>query len=115
MIIVNAIKSESGSGVPTSTLKWFDVSLWAIPKALVNEILKKKQKKSKNFQKICNNSKFSKQSLEELGPIILMLKEVKGDAISDVPIMLVGNKKDEEQVRKFIIKTIALYCPSYKN
>ncbi|VDN59495.1 unnamed protein product [Dracunculus medinensis] len=42
----------------------------------------------------------SKQSLEELGPIILMLKEVKGDAISDVPIMLVGNKKDEEQRRE---------------
>uniref|UniRef100_F1LE78 GTP-binding protein Di-Ras2 n=1 Tax=Ascaris suum TaxID=6253 RepID=F1LE78_ASCSU len=36
----------------------------------------------------------SKQSLEELGPIILTLKEVKGDSISEVPIMLVGNKKD---------------------
>uniref|UniRef100_A0A914XCI4 GTP-binding protein Di-Ras2 n=1 Tax=Plectus sambesii TaxID=2011161 RepID=A0A914XCI4_9BILA len=37
----------------------------------------------------------SKQSLEELGPIIMMLKEVKGDSIGEVPIMLVGNKKDE--------------------
>lgn len=42
---------------------------------------------------------FSKQSLEELGPIVLMLKEVKGSGISEVPIMLVGNKKDEESVR----------------
>lgn len=39
----------------------------------------------------------SKQSLEELGPIIMMLKEVKGDGIVDVPIMLVGNKKDESK------------------
>lgn len=41
---------------------------------------------------------FSKQSLEELGPIILMLKEVKGESVTEVPIMLVGNKKDEDQV-----------------
>jgi len=39
----------------------------------------------------------SRQSLEELGPIILMLKEVKGDEIADIPIMLVGNKKDESR------------------
>jgi len=39
----------------------------------------------------------SKQSLEELAPIIRMLQELKGDAISkdEVPIMLVGNKKDD--------------------
>ncbi|MCP9261897.1 GTP-binding protein Di-Ras1 [Dirofilaria immitis] len=30
----------------------------------------------------------SKQSLEELGPIILMLKEVKGESVTEVPIML---------------------------
>lgn len=42
----------------------------------------------------------SMQSLEELGPIILMLKEVKGSAIVEVPIMLVGNKKDEESKRE---------------
>ncbi|EJD75305.1 hypothetical protein LOAG_17513 [Loa loa] len=42
----------------------------------------------------------SKQSLEELGPIILMLKEVKGESITEVPIMLVGNKKDEDQRRE---------------
>ncbi|CAI4230881.1 unnamed protein product [Auanema sp. JU1783] len=42
----------------------------------------------------------SKQSLEELGPIILMLKEVKGAAIAEVPIILVGNKKDEEAKRE---------------
>ncbi len=37
------------------------------------------------------------QSLEELKPILLMLKEVKGEAIAngEVPIMLVGNKKDD--------------------
>uniref|UniRef100_A0A1I7W7E5 Tyrosine-protein phosphatase domain-containing protein n=1 Tax=Heterorhabditis bacteriophora TaxID=37862 RepID=A0A1I7W7E5_HETBA len=38
----------------------------------------------------------SKQSLEELAPIITTLTEVKGSAISDVPIMLVGNKSDEQ-------------------
>ncbi|VDK66978.1 unnamed protein product [Onchocerca ochengi] len=42
----------------------------------------------------------SKQSLEELGPIILMLKEVKGESVTEVPIMLVGNKKDEDQRRE---------------
>ncbi|PAV88583.1 hypothetical protein WR25_14587 [Diploscapter pachys] len=42
----------------------------------------------------------SKQSLEELGPIILMLKEVKGNAITEVPIVLCGNKKDEESKRE---------------
>lgn len=42
----------------------------------------------------------SKQSLEELGPIVLMLKEVKGESITEVPIMLVGNKKDEDQRRE---------------
>lgn len=45
----------------------------------------------------------SKQSLEELGPIILMLKEVKGAAIAEVPIILCGNKKDEESVRECLI------------
>ncbi|VDK20411.1 unnamed protein product [Anisakis simplex] len=42
----------------------------------------------------------SKQSLEELGPIILTLKEVKGEGIAEVPIILVGNKKDEQQRRE---------------
>uniref|UniRef100_A0A1I8EKB5 Ras family protein n=1 Tax=Wuchereria bancrofti TaxID=6293 RepID=A0A1I8EKB5_WUCBA len=42
----------------------------------------------------------SKQSLEELGPILLMLKEVKDESITEVPIMLVGNKKDEDQRRE---------------
>ncbi|CAI2325054.1 unnamed protein product [Caenorhabditis sp. 36 PRJEB53466] len=42
----------------------------------------------------------SKQSLEELGPIVKMLMEVKGNTITEVPIMLVGNKKDEETKRE---------------
>jgi small GTP-binding protein len=42
----------------------------------------------------------SKQSLAELGPIVLMLKEVKGAEMADVPIMLVGNKKDETGKRE---------------
>jgi len=42
----------------------------------------------------------SKQSLEELGPIVLALKEAKGEQISDTPIMLVGNKKDDYQKRE---------------
>ena len=41
----------------------------------------------------------SRQSLEELGPIVMMLKEVKGDQLAEAPIMLVGNKKDESNVR----------------
>ncbi|KAI1720003.1 ras family domain-containing protein [Ditylenchus destructor] len=47
----------------------------------------------------------SRQSLEELGPIILTLKEVKGEQIVEVPIMLVGNKKDESQKREVSIET----------
>uniref|UniRef100_A0A915PLQ7 Uncharacterized protein n=1 Tax=Setaria digitata TaxID=48799 RepID=A0A915PLQ7_9BILA len=54
---------------------------------------------------LCNDSRsakemllYCKQSLEELGPIILMLKEVKGESVTEVPIILVGNKKDEDQV-----------------
>ncbi|KAK0393341.1 hypothetical protein QR680_000160 [Steinernema hermaphroditum] len=42
----------------------------------------------------------SKQSLEELRPILLMLKEVKGEALAEVPIMLVGNKRDEDSRRE---------------
>lgn len=41
----------------------------------------------------------SKQSLEELKPILEMIKEVKGDD-GDVPVMLVGNKVDEESQRE---------------
>ncbi|VDD96632.1 unnamed protein product [Enterobius vermicularis] len=42
----------------------------------------------------------SRQSLEELGPILLMFKEVRGEALQDIPIMLVGNKKDDEKKRQ---------------
>lgn len=42
----------------------------------------------------------SRQSLEELGPIVRMMKEVKSDQIGEVPIMIVGNKKDESQKRE---------------
>uniref|UniRef100_A0A7E5A189 GTP-binding protein Di-Ras2 n=1 Tax=Panagrellus redivivus TaxID=6233 RepID=A0A7E5A189_PANRE len=47
----------------------------------------------------------SRQSLEELGPILLMLKEVKGNEIADVPIVLVGNKKDEASRREVPYET----------
>ncbi|KAF7638532.1 hypothetical protein Mgra_00001906 [Meloidogyne graminicola] len=49
----------------------------------------------------------SKQSLEELGPIIRTLKEIKGDcgAIIDVPIVLVGNKIDEINKREINFET----------
>uniref|UniRef100_A0A915E2R6 Uncharacterized protein n=1 Tax=Ditylenchus dipsaci TaxID=166011 RepID=A0A915E2R6_9BILA len=47
----------------------------------------------------------SRQSLEELAPILLTLKEVKGDQMMDVPIMLVGNKKDEAQKREVSSET----------
>ncbi len=51
----------------------------------------------------------SKQSLEELGPIILMLKEVKGVELDETPIMLVGNKQDESnrEVSKELGKKLA--------
>nr|Q09930.3 RecName: Full=GTP-binding protein drn-1; AltName: Full=Di-Ras/Rig/Noey2 Ras-like protein homolog; Flags: Precursor [Caenorhabditis elegans] len=42
----------------------------------------------------------NKQSFAELVPIIEMMKEVKGNAIAETPIMLVGNKKDEESKRE---------------
>uniref|UniRef100_A0A0N5ATN2 GTP-binding protein Di-Ras2 n=1 Tax=Syphacia muris TaxID=451379 RepID=A0A0N5ATN2_9BILA len=42
----------------------------------------------------------SRQSLEELGPILLMFKEVRGESLQDIPIMLVGNKKDDEKKRQ---------------
>uniref|UniRef100_A0A1I7TT11 GTP-binding protein Di-Ras2 n=1 Tax=Caenorhabditis tropicalis TaxID=1561998 RepID=A0A1I7TT11_9PELO len=41
-----------------------------------------------------------KQTFGELAPIVEMMKEVKGNAISETPIMLVGNKKDEESKRE---------------
>lgn len=42
----------------------------------------------------------SKQSLEELIPIVKMLMEVKGNEMIDVPIVLVGNKIDERDKRE---------------
>uniref|UniRef100_A0A0K0DSX5 GTP-binding protein Di-Ras2 n=1 Tax=Strongyloides stercoralis TaxID=6248 RepID=A0A0K0DSX5_STRER len=47
----------------------------------------------------------SRQSLEELGPIILMLKETKKEKVSEVPIMLVGNKKDDQSKRQVSTET----------
>lgn len=52
----------------------------------------------------------SKQSLEELKPILEMIKEVKGDEIADSPIIVVGNKMDEDnhrQVSKELASTVA--------
>ncbi|XP_037945682.1 GTP-binding protein Di-Ras2-like isoform X2 [Teleopsis dalmanni] len=37
----------------------------------------------------------SKQSLEELRPIWALIKELKGQDIANIPVMLVGNKCDE--------------------
>lgn len=43
----------------------------------------------------------SKQSLEELKPIWSLIRELKGDEISQIPVMLVGNKCDEpEELRE---------------
>ncbi|KIH52458.1 hypothetical protein ANCDUO_17441 [Ancylostoma duodenale] len=39
-----------------------------------------------------------KQSLEELAPIVKTLMEVKGNSLSETPIMLVGNKSDDNTV-----------------
>uniref|UniRef100_A0A1I8B284 GTP-binding protein Di-Ras2 n=1 Tax=Meloidogyne hapla TaxID=6305 RepID=A0A1I8B284_MELHA len=48
----------------------------------------------------------SKQSLEELGPIVRTLKEIRGDeAILEVPIVLVGNKIDETTKREVSFET----------
>lgn len=42
----------------------------------------------------------SRQSLEELKPIVDMIREVKGDDWSEVPVVLAGNKLDEEAQRE---------------
>uniref|UniRef100_A0A914MCZ2 GTP-binding protein Di-Ras2 n=1 Tax=Meloidogyne incognita TaxID=6306 RepID=A0A914MCZ2_MELIC len=48
----------------------------------------------------------SKQSLEELGPIVRTIKEIKGnEAIMEVPIVLVGNKIDESTKREVSLET----------
>ncbi|KAH7691279.1 small GTP-binding protein domain containing protein, partial [Aphelenchoides avenae] len=47
----------------------------------------------------------SRQSLEELGPIVRAMKEIKGDGMAEVPVMLVGNKKDEAQKREVSAET----------
>jgi GTPase SAR1 family protein len=49
--------------------------------------------------------------LEELGPIVRTLREVKGEsAMIDVPIVLVGNKMDEHGRREVKgLKSMELY------
>lgn len=49
-----------------------------------------------------------------------MLKEVKGEGVTEVPIMLVGNKKDEDQVHpscssssSFILEKLYYYIPYF--
>ncbi|XP_063991607.1 GTP-binding protein Di-Ras2 [Diachasmimorpha longicaudata] len=44
----------------------------------------------------------SRQSLEELKPIWTVIRELKGQDISQIPIMLVGNKCDEETLREVL-------------
>lgn len=42
----------------------------------------------------------SKQSLEELRSIWALVKELKGQEITQIPVMLVGNKCDENSLRE---------------
>lgn len=42
----------------------------------------------------------SKQSLEELRGIWTLIKELKGQEITQIPVMLVGNKCDENNLRE---------------
>lgn len=42
----------------------------------------------------------SKQSLEELRSIWALVKELKGAEITQIPVMLVGNKCDENSLRE---------------
>lgn len=42
----------------------------------------------------------SKQSLEELRAIWALIKELKGQEITQIPVMLVGNKCDENNLRE---------------
>ncbi|CAL1267380.1 unnamed protein product [Larinioides sclopetarius] len=42
----------------------------------------------------------SKQSLEELAPIYALIREVKASNLEGIPMMLVGNKNDEEESRE---------------
>lgn len=42
----------------------------------------------------------SKQSLEELRSIWTVIKDLKGQEITQIPVMLVGNKCDENSLRE---------------
>lgn len=50
---------------------------------------------SKGHAFILVYSVLSRQSLEELRPIWELIREIKGPDLSQIPIMLVGNKCDE--------------------
>ncbi|EYC35331.1 hypothetical protein Y032_1078g3557 [Ancylostoma ceylanicum] len=49
--------------------------------------------------------RYNKQSLEELAPIVKTLMEVKGNSLSETPIMLVGNKSDDNTRREVATET----------
>ena len=42
----------------------------------------------------------SRQSLEELRPIYDVIRELKGEQLESIPVMLVGNKCDESESRQ---------------
>jgi len=50
----------------------------------------------------------SRQSLDELHPIFQTVRDVKGDAIADVPVMLVGNKLDEETQHREVSREMGI-------
>lgn len=51
------------------------------------------------FLQILVYSVTSRQSLEELKPIWEMIRSIKGD-LQDIPVILVGNKCDEQENRE---------------
>lgn len=61
----------------------------------------------------------SRQSLEELKPIWELIKEIKGPDLSQIPIMLVGNKCDESaelrEVSLYLIFIILWFCAPNSN
>uniref|UniRef100_A0AC35U525 GTP-binding protein Di-Ras2 n=1 Tax=Rhabditophanes sp. KR3021 TaxID=114890 RepID=A0AC35U525_9BILA len=56
----------------------------------------------------------SSQSLKELEHIIRLLKEIKGDRLYEFPIILVGNKKDDQTKRQVSVEQGMAFAAAYR-
>jgi GTPase SAR1 family protein len=57
----------------------------------------------------------SRQSLEELRPIWEVIRELKGPDLSQIPIMLVGNKCDESAELREVGGTVFFFVNKIEN